>query len=516
MKLDRRQALLAMTGGALLTHESCASKDRSPNTQSETQPAMEPLHYTSLRDIARRLQSKEISPVELTQQLLDRIAAVDPKLKSYATVMRDQALAAAKQAEAEIQRGAYKGPLHGVPIAVKDLCYTKGVRTMAGTSILADFIPDHDATVITKLNQAGAILLGKLNLTEGAMAGYNRARDIPVNPWREDVWTGVSSSGSGVATAAGLCYGSLGTDTGGSIRLPSSANGIVGLKPTYGRVSRYGVFPLAPSLDHVGPMVRRTGDAAVMFEAIAGHDPHDPTSLKAPVPPMLADFDKGVRGLKIGFDRRFATEGIHPEQATAIESAVDVLRRLGARIVDIQMPDSKEIRNMWIILCAKEAAAVHAAYFPSRKNEYGPYFREFLEMGASTTPADLAKAAQYRKTMSADYTAIFSSVDALISPVTTGGVFSITKDSLYGSMADSTAAREKYAKSYNPPLGGFIYTYQASLSGTPTLTLPVGFSSANLPLAMQIAGPALSEATLCRIGHVYEEATGWYKRHPSV
>ena len=295
----------------------------------------EPLHYTSLRDVARSIQSREISPVELTTRILDRIAAIDGKLKSYATVMREQALETARRAEEEVQRGRYRGPLHGVPIAVKDLCYTKGVRTMAGTSIYAGFLPDHDATVVTKLSQAGAVLLGKLNLTEGAMGGYNPARDIPVNPWGEDLWPGASSSGSGVATAAGLCYGSIGTDTGGSIRFPSAANGIVGLKPTYGRVSRYGVFPLAESLDHVGPMVRRAGDAAVMFEVIAGFDSNDPTSLRDPVPHMLDELEKGVRGLRVGFDRRFATEGIQPEQSAAIQAAVDALRQLGAQIVDV-------------------------------------------------------------------------------------------------------------------------------------------------------------------------------------
>jgi amidase len=250
---SRRQALISISSAAFLSlQSSCSSKESSG--LSGKQPVTEPLHYSSLREVARGIQSREISPVELTTRILDRIAAIDGKLKSYATVMREQALEAAKHAEEEVQRGRYRGPLHGVPIAVKDLCYTKGVRTMSGTSIYADFLPDHDATVVTKLRQAGAVLLGKLNLTEGAMGGYNPARDIPVNPWGEDLWPGASSSGSGVATAAGLCYGSIGTDTGGSIRFPSAANGIVGLKPTYGRVSRYGVFPLAESLDHVGPM----------------------------------------------------------------------------------------------------------------------------------------------------------------------------------------------------------------------------------------------------------------------
>jgi amidase len=519
--MTRRHALLSIGSAALLAlQSSCSSKESKSvsavSSQSGKQPATEPLHYSSLRDVARRIQSMEISPVDLTTRVLDRIAAVDPKLKSYATVMQEQALEGAKRAEEEIQRGMYRGPLHGVPIAVKDLCYTKGVRTMAGTSIYANFIPDHDATLVTKLRQAGAVFLGKLNLTEGAMVGYNPARDIPINPWRGDLWAGVSSSGSGVATAAGLCYGSIGTDTGGSIRYPSAANGIVGLKPTYGRVSRYGVFPLAESLDHVGPMVRRAGDAAVMLEAIAGFDSNDPTSLRDPVPHMLDELDKGVRGLRVGFDRRFATEGIHPEQSAAIEAAVDVVRHLGAQIVDVQMPNVTGIRDMWLILCAKEAVTSHAANFPSRKNEYGPYFREFLEMGAAVSAADYAKASQYRKDLSMKYRAVLSTVDAFAYPAGNGGAFSISKEAQYGSMADFNAARDKYANSYNPPLGPSAYTYQADLSGTPTITLSVGFSSEGLPLSMQFAGKALSEPTLCRIGHAYEEATGWYKKHPNI
>jgi amidase len=520
-RLSRRQALLGIGSAALLAlQSSCSSKESNPaspaSSQSGKQPATEPLHYSSLREVARRIQSMEISPVELTTLMLHRIAAVDPKLKSYATVMREQALEAAKRAEEEIQRGTYRGPLHGVPIAVKNLCYTKGVRTMAGTSIYANFVPEHDATVVTRLRQAGAVMLGKLNLTEGAMVGYNPARDIPVNPWREDLWAGVSSSGCGVATAAGLCYGSIGTDTGGSIRYPSAANGIVGLKPTYGRVGRYGVFPLAESLDHVGPMVRRAGDAAAMFEAIAGFDSNDPTSLRVPVPHMLEELDKGVLGLRIGFDRHFATEGIHPEQSAAIQAAVDVLRQLGAQVVDVQMPNVTGIRDMWLILCAKEAVVAHAATFPSRKNEYDPYFREFLEMGAAVDAADYAKAIQYRKDLSIKYRAVLSTLDAFAYPAGNGGAFSISKETQYGSMADFNAARDKYASSYNPPLGASAYTYQADFSGTPTITLPVGFSSEGLPLSTQFAGKVFSEATLCRIGHAYEEATGWYKKHPNV
>ena len=515
---SRRQALLSMSSAALLSlQSSCSSKESNPSSSasgpSGKQPATDPLHYSSLRDVARRIQSREISPVELTTRMLDRIAAVDGKLKSYATVM-PVVKEAAKRAEEEVNAEGIRSAARRTH-AVKDLFY-KSVRTMAGTSIYAGFLPDRDATVVTKLSQAGAVLLGKLNLTEGAMGGYNPARDIPVNPWGEDLWPGASSSGSGVATAAGLCYGSIGTDTGGSIRFPSAANGIVGLKPTYGRVSRYGVFPLAESLDHVGPMVRRAGDAAVMFEVIAGFDSNDPTSLRDPVPHMLDELEKSVRGLRVGFDRRFATEGIQPEQSAAIQAAVDALRQLGAQIVDVQMPNVNGVRNMWLILCSKEAVAAHAANFPSHKNEYGPYFREFLEMGAAVKAADYAKAVQYRKELSTKYRAVLSTVDASVYPATIARAHPISKQAQYGSMAEVNGARDKFANSYKPPLGANVYTYPADLSGTPTITLPVGFSSEGLPLSMQIAGQPLSEPTLCRIGHAYEEATGWYKKHPNV
>ena len=229
-----------------------------------------PLHFRTITAISEEIASKRLSPVEVTTAMLERIEALDGQLKSYATVTAEQAMAAARAAEQEINAGTYRGRLHGVPIAVKDLCFTKGVRTMGGVKVLANHVPTFDSTVIAKLEAAGAVLLGKLNLTEGAMGGYNPEFDIPKNPWEPDRWTGSSSSGSGVATAAGLCFGSLGSDTGGSIRFPSAACGVVGLKPTWGRVSRYGVLALAESMDHVGPMTRSVADAAIMLEAIAG------------------------------------------------------------------------------------------------------------------------------------------------------------------------------------------------------------------------------------------------------
>src|SRR5438093_8053275 len=257
------------------------------------------------------------------------MARCDRRYTSYANVMSDHALETAKVAEQEIHAGTYRGPLHGVPVAVKDLCYTQGVRTMGGSKVLADHVPDFDATVVARLHAAGAIVLGKLNLTEGAMGGYHPDFAIPVNPWGAERWSGASSSGSGVATAAGLCFGCLGSDTGGSIRFPAAACGVVGLKPTWGRVSRYGVLALAESLDHVGPMTRSTLDAAIMLQAIAGHYPQDPTSRLEPVPDMVTDIASGVKDVRIGFDAQYATQGVDPELAAAVVAGVHVLESLG-------------------------------------------------------------------------------------------------------------------------------------------------------------------------------------------
>ena len=297
------------------------------------------LHFKTITEVAKLIESKQISPVELTSHMLSRIESLDARFKSYATVMADHALTAARLAEQEIQRGAYRGALHGVPIAVKDLCFTKGVRTMGGTKSLASNIPDFDATVVAKFDVAGAVLLGKLNLTEGAMGGYNPEFDIPVNPWGADRWSGASSSGSGVATAAGLCFGSLGSDTGGSIRFPAAACGVVGLKPTWGRVSRYGVLALAESLDHVGPLTRSSADAGMVLQAIAGHDPNDSTSLPDAVPDMLNGIDQGVKGVRIGLDERYVSNDVNSELSEAVLAGVRILEAQGAEIVDVRLPD---------------------------------------------------------------------------------------------------------------------------------------------------------------------------------
>jgi amidase len=470
-------------------------------------PSDDPLHYASLARVASLIKARDISPVELTRMMLDRISKVDKVLRSYATVTSERALDAARKAEEEISSGNYRGALHGIPIAVKDLCYTKGTRTMGGLAVLRDFVPDYDATVVSRLKDAGAVLLGKLNLTEGAMAGYHPDFDIPVNPWGAEYWSGASSSGSGVATAAGLCFASLGSDTGGSIRFPSMANGTVGLKPTYGRVSRHGVLPLGETLDHIGPMTRRTSDAAIVLQAIAGHDSNDPTSLQSPVPDLLSDLEAGVAGLRIGFDRRFASEGIHAGLAASIEQALEVLKSLGATIIDVEMPaGTHEIEGTWFAICSSEAFKAHAATFPSRADEYGPHFREFLETGAAVTEDQYAAATQQRNQFSDQFEAVLATTDAVVCP-SGGFTFPVPPDIQYGN----TEALQPVFDAVQ-----MFCTIPADFAGTPTLTLPCGFSEEGLPYSLQFMGPRLSEPMLCRIGHAYEEATAWHDRHPPI
>ena len=460
-----------------------------------------PLHYQTITEVAERIRSREISPVELTRVMLDRIAALDGDLKSYATVMDEPAMAAARAAEAEIVSGRYRGPLHGVPIAVKDLCFTAGVPTMGGAQVLHDFVPDFDATVVSKLNDAGAVILGKLNLTEGAMAGYNPAFDIPINPWGADRWAGASSSGSGVATAAGLCYGSLGSDTGGSIRFPAAACGTVGIKPTWGRVSRYGVLTLAESLDHVGPMTRNAADAGIMLQALAGHDSNDPTSLHALVPDMLAGLGQGVQGIRIGVDERYISDDVDGEVADAVLAGAGLLESMGARLVSVEMPDTVYFSRAWGVLCSVEAAAAHADTFPSRADEYGPWFRGWLEKGHGYTAVDYARSNQGRLACNGILAGIFEEIDVLVCPSMTTPPGRVTPEELYGPMGEDEWTWGRFTIPYD-------------FNGAPTISLPAGLNSEGLPLSIQFIGKHLAEPLLVQIGDAYERATQHNLRPP--
>jgi len=500
-----RRDFLSLVAGAAVLPVAAVSCGRGP-AGSSAPSVQDPLHYSSLADLASLIAARELTSIDVTQQLLARIAAVDGRLQSYVTVMSDHAIASAERADAEIRAGRHRGPLHGVPIAVKDLCYTRGVRTMAGTKVFANFVPDFDATVVARLEEAGAVILGKLVLCEGAFGPYFPGLQVPVNPWDATRWSGVSSSGSGVATAAGLCFASVGTDTGGSIRYPSAANGCVGLKPTYGRVSRYGVFALAASMDHVGPMTRTVEDAAIMFEAMAGPDPHDPTSLPDPVPSVRAALGRGIAGLRVGFDRRYATDDVDPDVAAAMNEVLAELTRLGATVVPVTMPDVSRVGGAWLDLCYVEALAAHAKTFPSRASEYGPGLRAALESGQRVTPGALAAAQKVRSEVSESIASLLNAVDCMVCP----------------SMANTARVKEadpydeETAESWAANVRNDVYSQPFNFSGSPTLSVPCGFSTDGLPLSVQFVGRRLSESVLCRVGHAYEQATQWHAKHPAT
>ena len=461
-----------------------------------------PIHYKTITEIAGSIRSGQLSPVEITQSVLDRINALDGHLKSYATLMADHALLGARRAEREIANGNYRGPLHGIPIAVKDLCFTSGVRTMGGSKVYADHVPGFDSTVVARLESAGAVLLGKLNLTEGAMGGYNPEFQIPLNPWNQDRWAGSSSSGSGVATAAGLCFGSLGSDTGGSIRFPASACGIVGLKPTWGRVSRYGVLALAESLDHVGPMTRSVSDAAIMLQAIAGYDFNDATTLPDQAPDYVDGIDTGVEGVRIGIDLNHITDQVDPEVTQAVLDSVAVLEKLGAAVVEIEMPDVDKYLPAWPVLCSAEATAAHRENYPDHRGDYGPWFRGWLDMGAAKSGADYAEANNLRAECNGLVREAFRDIDVMACPSTTGPAYPVTPEMLYGEMDSRRGtAFQRYTVPYN-------------FNGMPTLSVPCGFSGDGLPLSLQFVGKHLTEALLCQVGHAYEQATDWHTLTP--
>jgi amidase len=457
----------------------------------------------SLTDVTARLARGDMSPLELTRAALDRIERLDGTLHCFLTVTAERALAAAQVAEAAGARGERRGPLHGVPIGVKDLCATRGVRTTCASGVLADNIPDYDAGVVRRLEGAGAVILGKLNMTEFALMGYHPTLPRPRNPWDARCDTGGSSSGSGAAVAAGLCFGAIGTDTGGSIRLPSSWCGVVGLKPTYGRVSRSGVFPLGASLDHVGPMTRRVADAALMLDVMAGFDADDPTTLRGPAPQCSAAIGRDVRGVRIGWDARFVADGAQPEVIEAVQQAVRALAAQGAEVVEVTLPPVENVLRAWPVLCAVEAAAAHAATFPSRAAGYGPTFRSFLEYAGTLRAQDYAAWHEVRMAWAGRLRGAFEHIDVLACPSS--------------FMAAPPADVIDPFGPFNPDIAPFMrFTSPFNFSGSPTLSVPCGFTAGGLPHSLQLVGRHGEEALLCRIGHVYEQATEWHRRRPPL
>ena len=461
------------------------------------------LAYLGLVEVGALIADRAITSQDVVESQLRRITERDAELKSYVFVCEASARAEADEADREIAAGRHRGPLHGVPIAVKDLFWLKDAPTAAGTAVHRTFVPDVDATVVQRLRDAGAVLIGKTELTEGAYSDHHPSVTPPKNPWNDDYWPGISSSGSGVATAAGLCYGALASDTGGSIRWPAAANGVTGLKPTWGRVSRFGAFALAPSLDHVGTMARSTIDAAAVLAAIAGRDPRDPTALQDPVPDYRAAADTGVRGLRVGVDRAWNSADVDPETQAALGEALRVFADLGAEIVDVRFPDVAQIVADWVPNCAIEAAVVHEASFAAHRDQYGPVLAGVIEAGAALSGLDYQKILLRRAALRGAVDALFSAVDLLLTPVQPFAPLTLKAIATLGEQPELIAMLQRY-------------TCPFDMSGHPTLTFPGGFSNAGMPIGLQLVAGRLKEADLVAGGAAFQAATSWHQRHPEI
>ena len=461
------------------------------------------LHFKNLLEVGQMIRQGAASSVGITQAMLDLIATADEHFQSYIHICKERALERAAAADAEIEAGIFRGPLHGVPIAVKDLCYTTFAPTRAGTTIYADFVPSYNATVVDRLETAGAVILGKLTMTEGAYTGHHPTIPTPRNPWNADYWVGTSSSGSGVATSAGLCFASLGSDTGGSIRYPCATCGLTGIKPTWGRVSRHGVFALAESLDHMGPMARSAADCAAILQVIAGWDSHDPTSIDATVPDYAAEISKGVRDMRIGIDHSYSLSGVDPQVAAALERAVDVFQGLGARVVEVTMPDYDDLVDAWIMMCAIETAVAHSDTYPDRADEYGPALAQLIDEGRATTGMEAARGIHLRMAFTQALDTMFGEVDCMLCP---------TMPTPTPSLADMT----EYGADPGVLNAIMRFTAPFDFSGSPTITLPNGFDRADMPLSMQIVGPRLGEAAIIRAAGAFQSVTDWHTRHPKT
>jgi aspartyl-tRNA(Asn)/glutamyl-tRNA(Gln) amidotransferase subunit A len=457
--------------------------------------------FLGLAEAAELVRGKKLSPVEYAKALLARIDRFDKDYNAFIKPTPELALAAAREAEAEIAAGRWRGPFHGIPYALKDIIDVAGMPTTAHSKILADTVAAADASVTARLKAAGGVLLGKLSTHEFAIGGPSFDLPWPParNPWNREHFPGGSSSGSGAGLAAGFFPAALGSDTGGSIRNPASQCGITGMKPTYGRVSRRGVLPLAFSLDHIGPMTRGVRDNALMLQAIAGYDPADPASADEPVPDFSGTLGGGVKGLRIGVIRHFYTSDLegHPEMIAAIDAAVALLAGQGAAVREITLPPLQDFSACGQVILAAEAYAVHEAWLKQRPQDYGARGRERLLAGACLSAADYLQASRWRLKLRDAAAAAFRDIDV-----------AITASSLDPAcrMDDNEALAATYARQARIPF---------NVTGQPALVIPAGFSKAGLPLSLQIVGHPFAEATVYRVAAAYEAVTRWPDRHPA-
>jgi aspartyl-tRNA(Asn)/glutamyl-tRNA(Gln) amidotransferase subunit A len=456
----------------------------------------------SILEIGESFRRKSVSPVELTTDLLARIGTLNPKLNAFITFMADSALAQARQAEAEIGQGNWRGPLHGVPLGLKDLIDTAGVRTTAASALFKDRIPTRDAEIVRRLRNAGAVLLGKLNLHEFAYGSSSLVSYFGAvrNAWNPEHITGGSSGGSATAVAAGLCCGAIGTDTAGSIREPAALCGVVGLKPTYGRVSSRGVIPLSVSYDHVGPITRTVGDAAVVLQVIAGFDPEDKTSADVPVEDYLGALTiDDLKGTKIGVPRTFFFEGLDPEVASATHEALSTLAYLGAEIRDVTLAvnTDRKLQNA-------ESYASHADSIARSPKLYQPETLRRLRTGQKVSDAEVLACRRELQHARGEIAQLFEDLDMLVTPTTPLPAPTIAE---LQQNPDLLRPRELLLLRNTRPF---------NVWGLPAISIPCGFTRAGLPVALQIAGPHWAEARVLRTACAYEQATAWHKREPPL
>lgn len=458
------------------------------------------LALSSLEDVAALIASKQVSPVELTQAILDRIERLNPQLNAFITVTGEQALEAARTAEQDIAAGKYRGTLHGVPIALKDLFATKGVRTTAGSKILGDWTPDYDATAVAKLKAAGAISVGKLGMHEFAYGGtsdnphYGAIR----NPWNTAHTPAGSSGGSGAATAAGLAFATMGSDTGGSIRMPASFNGVVGLMPTYGRASLYGAVPMSWSLDHPGPLARTVRDAAIVTQAISGRDPLDATTEDRAVPDMLDGIERGAKGLRIGVPKQYFFDGVDDDVVALVRKAIADLEGAGAEVREVDYSVAPDYLAAWMAVAVAETAAYHAPNYPSRKDDYGRDVATLLELGQNLPAIQYIQAYRaMQEIRSTGGDALLDSVDVLAMPTMQLGAPTIE------------AAR-------NGAVAGRFHLLTAifDLTGQPVISAPCGLTSDGMPAGISFVGRRWDEATMCRAARAYEQVRGPFPAPP--
>ena len=479
----------------------------------------------TIHELGARFRQNDATPTEAAREYLDRIAALDPKVKAYLTVTAEAALARAAEADARFKTGAPLGPLDGVPLGLKDVLCTRGVRTTAGSKILEGFVPPYDATVVARLARAGAVTLGKLNMDEFAMgsstenSGYFATR----NPWDLSRVPGGSSGGSAAAVAADLAAATLGTDTGGSIRQPAAFCGTVGLKPTYGRVSRYGLIAFASSLDQIGPFAKDVEDAALMLQAIAGHDPMDSTSAAVPVPDYAAGLGQGVEGLKVGIPAEYFIEGLDPEVETAVRAAIEILKGLGAKTESVSLPHTEYGLAAYYVIGPAEASSNLARYDGVKYGLRVPGARDLIDMYSRTRGAGFGaevkrrvmlgtyalsagyydayygKAQKVRTLVQRDFQKAFERVDVIVAPTTPSAAF-------------KTGEKEDPLSMYLND----VFTIPVNLAGLPGVSVPAGFTKGGLPVGLQVIGKAFDEAAVLRTAKAYEGATEWHKRKPEL